>query len=180
MGAFLGDRKQMGEGARRVPPAHATARAQLPIFVARIEGMLGDQPYLTGTVPTIADLSAYHCFWFIRLSCPELLEPYQRLSAWMERIAAIGHGTSVALGSGEALEIARNSQHDARFIKPHTAADLQVDQAVRVRPADVGRDPSDGVLVFATDNELAIARHDERAGRVIVHFPRLGYDVIPA
>jgi hypothetical protein len=180
MGSFLGDRKQMGEGARRVPPAHATARAQHPIFVARIEGMLRSQPYLMGSAPTIADLSVYHCFWFIRLSCPELLEPFDVLLAWMERIAAIGHGTPVALSSGAALDIAHNSNTDARFIKSHTASDLQVGQHVRVRPADVGRDPSDGVLVFATDDEIAIARHDERAGDVVVHFPRLGYDVIPA
>jgi len=179
MGSFMGDRKQMGEGARRVPPAHATARAQLPVFVARIEGMLRDQPYLTGAAPTIADLSAYHCFWFIRLSCPEVLEPFAVLQAWMERIGAIGHGVSSALSSSEALVVARNSDDDPRFIKTHTAPDLHVDQNVRVRPADVGRDPSDGALLFATDNELAIARHDERAGRVIVHFPRVGYDVIP-
>lgn len=180
MSSFLGDRKQMGDGARRVPPANATARAQLPIFVARFEAMLRDQPFLMGSAPTIADFSAYHCFWFIRLSCPELLESFGALLAWMERIAAIGHGTSVALSSSEALDVARNSEDDPRFIRTHTASDVQVGQQVRVRPADVGRDPSDGVVVFATDDELAIARTDERAGSVIVHFPRLGYDVIPA
>lgn len=180
MGSFLGDRKQMGEGARRMPPANATARAQLPIFVGRIERMLRDHAFLIGAAPTIADFSAYHCFWFIRLSCPEVLEGFDVLQAWMERMAALGHGTSTTLSSGEALEIARNSHDDSRFIQPHTATDLHVEQTLRVRPADVGRDPSDGVLVFATDNELAIARHDERAGRVIVHFPRVGYDVMPA
>jgi len=179
MGAFLADRKQMGEGARRVPPAHATARAQLPVFVARIEGMLRDHPYLMGATPTVADLSAYHCFWFIRLSCPELLEPFNALLAWMERVATIGHGTPTAVTSTEALDIARNSRPAARFLKPHTATELQVNQNVRVRSADMGREPTDGALVFATDNEIAIARHDERAGRVLVHFPRVGYDVIP-
>lgn len=179
MGAFLGDRKQMGEGARRVPPAHATARAQLPVFVARIEGMLGDRPYVMGANPTIADLSVYHCLWFIRLSCPEVLEPFSTVLAWMDRVAAIGHGTPTALSSADALDIARTSQPIARFLKPHTAADVQVDQNVRVRSADLGREPSDGVVVFAADNEIAIARHDERAGRVLVHFPRVGYDVIP-
>lgn len=179
MGAFLPDRKQMGEGARRFPPAHATARAQLPVFAGRIEGMLRDQPYLMGPAPTVADLSAYHCFWFLRLSCPELLEPFGALLAWMERIAAIGHGSPTALSSADALDIAQNSQPEARFLKPHTVTDLQVDQNVRVRAADQGREPTDGALVFATDNEIAIARHDERAGRVLVHFPRVGYDVIP-
>jgi hypothetical protein len=31
-----------------------------------------------------------------------------------------------------------------------------------------------------TLNELAIERTDERAGRVVVHFPRVGYRVKPS
>ncbi len=179
MGSFLGDRKQMGEGARRVPPANATARAQLPVFVSRIERMLRDQPYLLGSAPTIADLSVYHCMWFVKLSCPELIESFSTLNAWMQRIAVIGHGTSTPLDSGEALNIAANSTADPRFIHPHSAADVNVGQAVRVRAGDMGREPTDGAVLFACDNEIAITRHDPRAGEVIVHFPRVGYDVIP-
>ena len=40
-------------------------------------------------------------------------------------------------------------------------------------------DPVDGELVFADADELAIARDDGRVGAVVVHFPRLGYDLRP-
>ena len=38
-----------------------------------------------------------------------------------------------------------------------------------------GTEPSEGILVAATRTRYTIAREDERAGRVHVHFPRIGY-----
>jgi hypothetical protein len=48
-----------------------------------------------------------------------------------------------------------------------------------VRPNDTGRDPSEGELVHLAADEIAIRREDERAGTVIVHFPRIGYELRP-
>ena len=50
---------------------------------------------------------------------------------------------------------------------------------VRIRADDYGRDPVEGKLIFLDANEVAISREDPQIGEVIVHFPRLGYDLRP-
>ena len=46
-----------------------------------------------------------------------------------------------------------------------------------VTPDDTGRDPVEGVLVAASDQEVVISRSDDWVGEVFVHFPRAGYDI---
>ena len=50
---------------------------------------------------------------------------------------------------------------------------------VRIRADDYGRDPVEGKLIFLDANEVAISREDPQIGEVVVHFPRLGYDLRP-
>jgi hypothetical protein len=44
----------------------------------------------------------------------------------------------------------------------------------------VTRDPVGGELVASSVHEIAIRRRDDRAGEVVVHFPREHYLVTPA
>ena len=46
-----------------------------------------------------------------------------------------------------------------------------------VTPDDYGKVPVVGELVTLDLQEIAIRRVDERAGEVVVHFPRIGYTV---
>ena len=46
-----------------------------------------------------------------------------------------------------------------------------------MRPDDYARDAVEGELVFADGDEIALRRQDARVGEVVVHFPRLGYDL---
>ena len=46
---------------------------------------------------------------------------------------------------------------------------------VTVTPTDYAQDPVSGELVAASATEYALRRSDERAGTVVVHFPRIGY-----
>jgi hypothetical protein len=48
---------------------------------------------------------------------------------------------------------------------------------VRVRATDYGRDPVEGELVQFDRERMAVLRQDPIVGRVVVHFPRLGYDL---
>ncbi len=48
---------------------------------------------------------------------------------------------------------------------------------VTVTPDDTGRDPVEGTLVAASDQEVVLRREDARVGHLHVHFPRAGYDV---
>ena len=51
---------------------------------------------------------------------------------------------------------------------------------MRVRADDNGQEVTQGTLVHLGPDEIALRREDERAGEVVVHFPRLGYDLRPA
>jgi hypothetical protein len=51
---------------------------------------------------------------------------------------------------------------------------------VTVSADDYGRDPIAGEIVFLNAHEIAIRRHDEKLGEVVVHFPRAGFNVVSA
>jgi hypothetical protein len=48
---------------------------------------------------------------------------------------------------------------------------------VTVSAADYAHDEIAGMLVGLDADEVVLARDDERAGRVHVHFPRIGFHV---
>jgi hypothetical protein len=52
-----------------------------------------------------------------------------------------------------------------------------VGEKVVVAATDTGTEPIDGTLYGATKNRISIAREDVRAGKVVVHFPRLGFEM---
>jgi hypothetical protein len=96
----------------------------------------------------------------------------------MTRIKQIGHGDSTELSSGEAIDSAREGSCAATANLPfHDAHGIALGEQVRIAPTDYGIDPVQGELVICAANELAVRRTDSRAGEVIVHFPRLGFQL---
>jgi glutathione S-transferase len=104
------------------------------------------------------------------------------LPAWYERIAALGHGTPVTLSAEEAFEAARQAQPaPVTHLRPDgDPGGLPAGAKVTVTPDDTARVPVSGTLVAASDSEIVIHRRDPRAGDLHIHFPRLGFDVLPA
>jgi glutathione S-transferase len=155
-------------------------RVQIP----RIEAMLADgRPWIAGPAPTIADLAVYHALWFFTARTTLLaheLAPYARIKAWMERVRAFGHGTSTPLEAREALRIAAAATPQPPRPSQPFAEDPPLGSAVRIRADDYGRDPVDGELVFIDADEVALRRDEPQVGTIVVHFPRLGYDLRPA
>ncbi|MGQ9424909.1 glutathione S-transferase family protein [Gilvimarinus sp. F26214L] len=134
--------------------------------------------FLLGPEPTIADFSVYHPLWFVRNAAivSQKFAPYPEVIAWMDRVAALGHGKSEELSSTEAIAIAKA----ANTVVRQTGSDLEdiaVGDAVEVAPADYGMDPTGGTLLLANHEEIVVQRRDERAGEVAVHFPRFCYSV---
>ena len=153
--------------------------------MAWLASMLADgRAFLLGGAPSAADLSAYHPIWFTRKNGGPTVEaalPLAPLLGWMERVAALGHGTRREMPAGEALDIAASAEPQA----PGVPADgdpsgLRAGQEVVVRADDRGRDPIRGTLVGADAHEVVVRREDDRVGTVHVHFPRAGFDVVPA
>jgi glutathione S-transferase len=154
-------------------------RAQLP----QVEQMLSDgRRWMAGAEPSVADLAVYHPLWFFtartRLLAHELT-PFVRTAEWMERVRAFGHGSPSMLSPRDALDIARAA--DPEPIAPSSPApeDPALGSLVRVRADDYGRDAIEGELVHLSLDEIAVRRTESSVGTVVVHFPRLGYDLRP-
>ena len=175
--AFAADRAAMTAGMRR--PTFADAGAQLRTYLGWLEQQLGDErKFLCGDHPCIADFSVAQPLWFIRRAPPvaTLLGPYTRIGNWFERVQAFGHGEHESMSSDDAIGIAKAAHHGAPL-----AFDAQqgfvFGDVVQVTPIDYAQDPVAGRLCGLGDDEVAIERDDERAGRVVVHFPRIGFQI---
>lgn len=177
MQAFAADRKPFTAGLVRRTPADATAALQ--VHLAALDAQLADgRTWLFGDAVSIADFSVGHCLWFIRLAGPmaSILAPHAHLSAWLDRLFALGHGRSTPMDSGDAVaEAAGASGHADATVSPGMG--FAPGDAVTVAATDYGRDPVAGLLVGLDLDEVVVRRHDPRAGVVHVHFPRQGFQI---
>ena len=136
-------------------------------------------PHLLGTEPCIADFAAYHVVWFYRgrrIDCRAVFDPYPRLLAWRDRMAAIGHGQRTDIDADVALGEARAAQPAPPRPSDPQEGDPLPGQRARVRAADNARDWIEGEVSFIDAGEIALLRTDPEVGEVAVHFPRVGYD----
>jgi len=157
---------------------HNRLRAQL----GWLESLLEDgRPFLLGDQAGLADCSVFHCVWFVRRQGEQFaaaLAPYSRVLSWMGRMDRVGHGHPTEMSSTEALEIAKAAKPATTHSgDPGDAEGFKPGDRVSVTSEDTGRDPVTGELVRLAPNEIALKREDPRAGEVVVHFPRVGYDL---
>ncbi|MDO8179274.1 MAG: glutathione S-transferase family protein [Undibacterium sp.] len=181
MKAFGSDRAAMRANAPRMTLSEATG--QLTEYLRRLDAMLANdtnQAWLLGSEASIADFSVYHSLWFIRRvpAVAGILDAHPKLLAWMDKVAAIGHGQFEKMRSGDAIQIASTSvacsADDLAFVDTH---DIALGDRVAIMPSDYAMDAVVGELVICSGNALALRRTDERAGTVVVHFPRIGYQM---
>jgi glutathione S-transferase len=174
--AFGDDRNVFRANLPRMRPADASAAFTL--YLDRLEEMLGKQKFFFGAAPSIADFSLYHNIWFLERGGPvaKILESYPALQAWRTRMSAFGHGTQEKLDSEAAIAIAHGAAPEpaAGHAESHG---ISIGEKVVVAATDTGIDPIEGVLYAATKDRISIARQDQRAGDVVVHFPRLGFEL---
>ena len=174
---FAADRAAMRNNAPRMPAADATAAYKS--YLRRIASMLEHQSFLLGEHPCIADFSVYHPLWFTRHQVPVLagiLESVPGVIAWMDRMAAIGHGSSSAMTAEEALHIAQASTPEALPQEIHQDHHgIALGQPAVIVAEAFGLEPTEGILVAASRTRYTLQREDARAGQVNVHFPRVGY-----
>jgi glutathione S-transferase len=174
---FAADRQAMRGGASRMPAADATGAYKN--YLRRVSSMLEGQDFVMGSQPTLADFSIYHSVWFTVVKVPLLagiLDATPLVKAWVERMAAFGHGSSTSLSAADALKVA----HDATpldvskevFQDEHG---IPLGTQVIVHADSFGTEPTQGELVAATRTRYSLRRHDPRTGTVHVHFPRNGF-----
>jgi glutathione S-transferase len=174
--AFGDDRAIFRANLPRTRPADANAAFVL--YLERLEETLGRQNFFFGTAPSIADFSIYHCLWFVLRGGPvaEILATFPALQDWRARMAAFGHGTHEKLDSSAALAIARDAtpEKSPGNLDSHG---LAVGDRVVASATDTGVDPIEGQLYGSSKTAFSVAREDPRAGSVVVHFPRLGFEL---
>jgi glutathione S-transferase len=173
-GLPLPDAATVQRAAKRNAPL---VRAQLPL----IDAVLSDgRAWIAGAAVTVADFACYHALWFITARSTRLaheLTPYPRINDWMARMRAFGHGASSPMTAADALRAAAAAQPATpRASKPFDE-DPPLGSHVRIRADDYGRDPVDGELVLIDAEEIALHRREPQLGDIVVHFPRLGYDL---
>jgi glutathione S-transferase len=175
-GLPIPDADTVKRAAQRSAPA-------VRIQIAWIEDMLADgRLWIIGPEITVADFAVYHALWFITARSTRLayeLEPYPRLKAWMTRVSAFGHGVSAPMTSEEALATAAAAEPEAPRGSSPFDEDPPLGARVRILADDYGRDSVEGDLVMADLEQIALRRNDAEVGDVVVHFPRLGFDLRP-
>ena len=177
--AFADDRKAMNIGVARLRPADAAAAYKS--YLRRISDMLDDWPFLLGENPCIADFAMVHPLWFTRHRTPvlaDVLDATPAVLEWMDRMAAIGHGTMERFNAADAIAVAAAAVpaplHDDIFQDEHGIA---LGSLVTVSSDSFGPEPTEGELIAATRMHFTLRRNDARAGVVHVHFPRIGYQL---
>jgi len=176
---FMTDRAAFRGSMRMMRPAEATQA--MTAYLAELEALLRDgRSWLLGGAASIADFSVYHCLWFIKRagSIAALIDHYPHVQGWFARMNQIGHGASDQLDSKEAVALAAASQSAAvnpdEFLDTHRIA---FGSSVTVAAVDYGCDPVTGELVISRPDEIGVRRTDPRAGTVVVHFPRIGFEI---
>jgi glutathione S-transferase len=146
-----------------------------------VEAQLGDgREFLLGAF-SLADINAYMNVWYTRQSLPgiaDILGPLPLISAWEKRIQTLGHGTRSEMSAAEALEIGTQSKPQAKVAAdPSDPNGRKPGDVVSVHSDDAWKTDIRGEIVSLSAQHIAIRRRDERAGEVVVHFPRAGFTI---
>tara|TARA_R110000824_G_scaffold118960_2_gene271452 strand:+ start:71015 stop:71965 length:951 start_codon:yes stop_codon:yes gene_type:complete len=169
-----------------------TMKQAAPLMADQVRAQLGwaesqlahGKPFLLGDAAGLADASVFYNIAFMRWVYPKglaMLASMPQVTAWEKRVAAIGHGTRHEISREAALDIAKaNNSTEATKADPSEPNGLTPGMTVTIMADDYGRDPITGELVSSSAQHIAIKRTDPRVGDVTVHFPRMGFFVIPS
>lgn len=186
---FIDDRTKMSGRAFDVEAMKAAApfmqdqwRSQLMWIEDRLAGgrSAGTGDWLVGTKPGMVDVHAYMNPWFVEKNIPDFLETCFEdaplTKDWYRRLKEFKGQAPEEISGTDAIEIAN---HAAPRLKPASTAgdlrDFQPGDRVAIAPDDYAKDWVEGDLVIANSERVIIARQDERADNLHVHFPRVGY-----
>src|SRR3569623_16851 len=183
--AFREDREMLAGRPFDIEAMKAVAgpmRGQWRAHAAWIERGLGNQDFLGGSTPSLADVAAYMNIWWLGRAASgaaqDLLEGLTKTIGWRARMEAVGHGRREEMPGAEALEAARAAMPaNPPPSDPKDPSGLTSGGMVAVRADDYGRDPIEGRLVALNAERIVVARDADELDLIHVHFPRAGYGV---
>ncbi len=182
---FIEDRSKMMQGANlgEIARSAPDARNQLLAFLDILDRQLASRSFLLGDSFSLADAACFHPVWFLRAEPNSfgLAQRFANLMRWFERIEAMGVGDARAMDPDEALTIARESTPATREnIDDGDPNKLKAGTKVSVTPDDYGFDPVTGRVVVSTIHEIAVEREDSELGKIVNHFPKIGFRIAAA
>jgi hypothetical protein len=169
----------LSELARSAPDS----RNQLRAFLEILDRQLASRPFLLGDSFSLADAACFHPVWFLRAEPTSfsLAQKFSHLMRWFERIDAMGYGDSHPMDPDEALKVARDSTPaTAENIDSSDPNGLRAGTRISVTPDDYGFDPVIGRVVVNTIHEIAIERDVPELGKIVNHFPKIGFRIAGA
>lgn len=183
---FVADRTPFMQGALDV----SNIGELTPAAWDQVETLLGvldreleqGESYLSGSCPSMCDFAAYHLVWWLdhRPRIGEILDQRPRVCRWLDRMKAVGHGDVKPMEPEESLERARNDAAEIDARADH--GDLmgrKLGETVRITADDYGRNTVTGELASAAFEEVVIRRRHADLGDVFLHFPRIGFQILP-
>ena len=189
--AFIADREKLSGKpfdvsamGRFVEPAKTQWRG----FAGWIEQALesAETSFLNGQSAGVADVAAHMNIWFLASIFPDLANQLvcgmPRLQRWRDSMGALGQGDRKEISGADAIEMARSSGREECPIThdPLVAPGVEPGQAVAVMADDYGCDPIRGELVAANRDRIVILREGDDLGPLQIHFPRVGFVLMPA
>jgi glutathione S-transferase len=182
---FIEDRSKMMQGANfgEIAKAAPDARNQLRAFLEILDRQLASRPFLLGDSFSLADAACFHPVWFLRAEPTAfgIAQKFSHLMRWFERVDAMGYGEVSAMDPDEALKIAKDSAPaTAEKVDSSDPNGLKVGTRVSVTPDDYGFDPVTGRVVVSTIHEIAVEREVPELGKIVNHFPKIGFRIAAA
>ena len=178
--AFAADRAELSKGSTQLQMDLGIAEGHFLAFLNDLDTQLHHVTFLGGATPSIVDFSAFHLVWFVQCREPlrQMFEPFTQVLRWCKRMSDFGHGDVEVIEGPIAVAEASQSEPEELLDKTFVE-DLPPGQLVEVMPIDYGFQPVRGELLAAGFDEIAVVRTDPRAGRLVVHFPRMGFQITP-
>ena len=175
---FLKDRSDMMKGSTVEKLSQRAAARLVKDFVGQLNGLLKQDRFLGGAHAGYLDLCCYHPLWMASVINRETLSALPPLvHAWMQRIAALGHGSSVLVSQRQIYDRVSGDQFQD-FVREVSGPFAQ-NSLVSVRPTDYARDSTEGHLVFMDEHQCVITRNLPSGNAVFLHFPIIGFEVRP-
>ena len=180
-------RRSFQDDARCELRRHCSQRARFAKPVARISrnprSSTRIRAFLLGDSFSLADAACFHPVWFLRAEPTAfgLAQKFPHLMRWFDRIDAMGYGDVRPMDPDEALKIAKDSTPaTAENVDSSDPNGLEAGTRVSVTPDDYGFDPVTGRVVVSTIHEIAIEREVPELGKIVNHFPKIGFRIAAA
>jgi len=182
---FIEDRSKMMQGADFANLARSApdSRNQLRAYLEILDRQLASSPFLLGDSFSLADAACFNPVWFLRAEPTAfgIAQKFANLMRWFERVDAMGYGEVTPMEPDEALEVAKDTAPaTAENVDASDPNGLKAGTRVSVTPDDYAFDPVTGRVVVSTIHEIAIERDVPELGKIVNHFPKIGFRIAAA